>query len=388
MNKARVLVAGQIPPPIHGQSVMLQRLIEAEMTDVTVTHVRMAFSKSNDAVGRFQWGKLVELFAVVFRIWWVRLTQRIDIFYYPPAGPNRIPIYRDIIILLCTRWMFAKTVYHMHASGGSEFKQSMGPIGRFLFDRAYAEPDAVIRLCEHTVDDSTNYRAKREYLVANCAEDEFDRFASPAAHKAADNTAPLQLLYLGTVCETKGILDLLDACSLLKKNQVAFHLHVVGGFQPEVFSADVAAKIAEYQLDESVTLHGQLTGDAKFQRFADADVFCFPTFYPSEGFPCVVLEAMAFQLPVVATRWRGIRSIVKHEETGYLVDIHDTASIASVLEQLDSDLDLRERWSQAGRQQFLAEYTIEKHIENMERVFLDVARDSKTDQVSSAVIAT
>jgi glycosyltransferase involved in cell wall biosynthesis len=225
-------------------------------------------------------------------------------------------------------------------------------------------------------------------LVANCAEDEFDRFAAESPKHRQSGDHPLQLLYLGTVCKTKGILDLLDSCSRLKQKQVDFHLHVVGGFQPEVFSNDVASKLEEYQLEDSVTLHGQLTGDDKFQRFADSDVFCFPTFYESEGFPCVVLEAMAFQLPVVATRWRGIRSIVKHEETGYLVDIHDTQGVADVLQQLANDSNLRERWSKAGRQQFLAEYTIEKHIENMERVFLEVARESKANQISGAAVAT
>lgn len=387
-QKTRVLIVGQTPPPIHGQSVMMDRLVRSRMDTVELVHVRMAFSKSNDEVGRFQINKITELASVILRIWWVRLTQRIDIFYYPPAGPNRIPIYRDIAILICTRWLFAKTVFHMHASGGSELCRQLRGASRFLARLAYNQPDAVIRLSEHTVDDATNFEAKREFLVANCAEDEFDRFTKSSGPRNQTAGDTLQLLYLGTVCMSKGILDLLDACHQLRQRNVPFHLHVVGGFQPNAFGDEVHQQIAAFNLGDHVTLHGQLTGDEKYTQFATADVFCFPTFYESEGFPCVVLEAMSFQLPVVATRWRGIRSIVQHEKTGYLIDPHDTAALADVLERLATDASLRQAWSQAGREQYLALYTIEKHIARMEQVFQAVARDMDLAEAAEPLVAS
>lgn len=392
-RKVRVLVVGQTPPPVHGQSVCLQRVVESNMDSVEIVHVRMAFSKSNDEVGRFQIRKLSELVSVILRIWWVRLTNRIDVFYYPPAGPNRIPIYRDIIILLCTRWMFPKTVYHMHASGGSEVGMQMRGLSRFLFKRAYNKPDAVIRLSEHTIDDATNYEAKRQFFVPNCAEDEFDRFANSkttvaddANTKTSSEPDPLQLLYLGTVCKTKGVLDLLMTCSQLRRREIEFHLHVVGGFQPTVFGVEVRQLIQDHQLDDHVTLHGQLVGEEKFRRLASADIFCFPTYYESEGFPCVVLEAMSFRLPVVATRWRGIQSIIQQDETGHLVDIRDVPALVGVLERLANDSTLREAWGQAGREQFLARYTVDKHLERMEQVFLAVARNTDPSELHKPVV--
>lgn len=101
-----------------------------------------------------------------------------------------------------------------------------------------------------------------------------------------------------------------------------------------------------------------------------------------------VLEAMSFQLPVVATRWRGIRSIVQHEKTGYLIDPHDTAALADVLERLATDASLRQAWSQAGREQYLALYTIEKHIARMEQVFQAVARDMDLAEAAEPLVAS
>jgi glycosyltransferase involved in cell wall biosynthesis len=52
-------------------------------------------------------------------------------------------------------------------------------------------------------------------------------------------------------------------------------------------------------------------------------VFCFPSFFNSEAFPVVLLEALACGLPIVSTRWRGIPSIVDDGECGLLVEPRD-----------------------------------------------------------------
>ena len=273
-------------------------------------------------------------------------------FITPPAGPNKVPIYRDIIILLSVRWLFAKTIFHMQASGGSEFQSRMNGFGRFLFRWAYGRPDAVIRLSEFTVDDATNYAARQQFIVPNCADDELDRFAQDESR----NHDGIHILYVGTVCETKGILDLLEAAYLLKQREIPFHLSVVGGFQPDSFGAEVKRKVEQLELDQEITLHGQLTGDDKFQQFAAADVFCFPTFYESEAFPCVIVEAFSFGLPVVATRWRGIPSIVEHEKTGVLIEPRDINSLSDALASLATNQEIREQWGQASRERFVESF--------------------------------
>ena len=63
------------------------------------------------------------------------------------------------------------------------------------------------------------------------------------------------------------------------------------------------ARVKELGLENHVQFLGMLTGDAKFAAYARADVFSMPTFYESEAFPVVLLEAMAYGLPIVATRW-------------------------------------------------------------------------------------
>ena len=140
-----------------------------------------------------------------------------------------------------------------------------------------------------------------------------------------------------------------------------------------VMPCEVAAQSGELSIADRVHLPGSLTGDDKWQAYADADVFCFPTFYEAETFGIVLIEAMSFGLPVVATRWRGIPEIVDDERTGFLVDPHDAASVANRLEELHDDPTRRRQLSEAGRTKFLQEFTVDRYRQRMEQVFLETA---------------
>lgn len=372
----RVVVVGQTPPPFHGQGIMLERLVRSQMQSVSIHHVRMAFSESMDDVGRFQIGKLFHLVSVIVQIVFARITHRGEVLYYPPAGPNRVPVYRDLIILLSTRWMFRKTVFHFQAGGVSTLQDELSPWMRRLFEWAYFNADGAVRLSELTPEDGAGLRAKREFIIPNCAEDERDRFLATEEKRDASQTKPLRILYLGTVCRTKGMLVLLDACRRLKERSVPFHLEVVGSFQPADFVNEVGAALEENGLVDCVTLAGQQTGDAKFERLAAADIFCFPTHYESEAFPCVVVEAMSFGLPVVSTEWRGVPSIVDHGRTGLLAPPQDAEAIAKHLSQLAQDASMRHAMGEAGRVKYTSEFTTERHLELMEAMFVSVGEQA------------
>ena len=97
-----------------------------------------------------------------------------------------------------------------------------------------------------------------------------------------------------------------------------------------------------------------------------------PTFYESEAFPVVLLEAMAYGLPIVATRWRGIPSIVDHDQTGFLVRAA-TAPVAERLENIGRGPHAPRADGAGGARKFLREFEWATHVANMRQVFLDTA---------------
>jgi glycosyltransferase involved in cell wall biosynthesis len=87
----------------------------------------------------------------------------------------------------------------------------------------------------------------------------------------------------------------------------------------------------------------------------------------SEGFPNVVLEAMAARLPVVATRVGGTPEVVQDNATGFLVPNEDAEAAATHITTLLSDEPLRRQLGDAGRQRveemFSLDQMIRKHVE-------------------------
>lgn len=393
----KVLVVGQTPPPWHGQAIMIDRLLRARFDRVRLYHVRMAFSDSIEEVGRFRIGKLFHLLGVIARIVYHRAAHGAKVLYYPPAGPNRVPLYRDVIILLSTRWMFRRTVLHFHAGGISQLYPRLSRPMQWLVRRALFSADAGVRISHGSPPDAEVLQARREYVVPNGIEDEGVRVAEqkfersqPAiavlgsngnrTHLVTDSAStavceaePLRVLFMGILRESKGLMVLIDACGHLAQRGVPFELQVVGKFQSQDFESAVQKRVAALGIEQKVTFRGALDKDAKWQAFAEANVFCLPTFYEAETFGIVLLEAMSLALPVVATRWRGIPEIVADGTTGFLVNTHDAEAVAERLEQLQGDPELRQQLGAAGREKFLSEFTAKKFWQRMEQVFLETA---------------
>jgi glycosyltransferase involved in cell wall biosynthesis len=100
---------------------------------------------------------------------------------------------------------------------------------------------------------------------------------------------------------------------------------------------------------------------------AQAQGFVLSTHY--EGLPISILEAMRAGLPVIATGVSGIPEEVQHGETGLLVPHGDVQALVRALERIVGSPDLRRRMGEAGRQNFLKEFTLERMLDQTEIIY-------------------
>jgi glycosyltransferase involved in cell wall biosynthesis len=349
----RVLVVGQTPPPFGGQAVAIQLMLDGRYERMALSHVPLRFSREMSEIGRVRIRKILQLPFLVLRILWTRYRRHCEVLYYPPAGPDRVPVMRDVVLLLCTRWAFRWTVFHFHAAGLSEIYPRLGRFLKFAFKKAYFEPDVAIELSDAGPADGLFLKAKRREVVPYGVPDEAVAWLGLPR---PDNQAPV-LLYAGVLRESKGILVLLDACARLRAAGLPFQLRLMGQFESPAFESVVRSQLVDCDLMGSTAICGVLTGRDKWRQFFEADVFCFPTFFESESFGIVLLEAMQFRLPVVTTRWRGIDSIVVDQATGYVVGVRDSEALADRIAVLVRDVELRHSMGVAGRERFLERYT-------------------------------
>ena len=131
---------------------------------------------------------------------------------------------------------------------------------------------------------------------------------------------PLRVLFLGQVNLGKGMALVFEAIRLLRDEPVEFR--VVGEIQLVVPDDLMRNRIVEFV--------GPVPRDEVTQHYEWADIFLFPTF--SDGFGITQLEAQAFRLPVIASRFCG--DVVEHGRNGLLLDQLNTETIVDAIRYL------------------------------------------------------
>ncbi|MCX6043741.1 MAG: glycosyltransferase, partial [Chloroflexi bacterium] len=105
-----------------------------------------------------------------------------------------------------------------------------------------------------------------------------------------------------------------------------------------------------------------------------ADVFVLATVVAAsgkrEGLPNVLKEAMACGLPVVASKLSGIPELVEDGVSGFLLAPKDTEALATALQRLKADPELRQRMGQAGREKVVNDFDLHNSTLKRAKLFL------------------
>jgi glycosyltransferase involved in cell wall biosynthesis len=108
------------------------------------------------------------------------------------------------------------------------------------------------------------------------------------------------------------------------------------------------ALIQQLRLDDVIELSGLRLGDAKWECYAQADLFVFPSVAP-ESFGLVTVEAMMWALPIVACDWRGNREVLGDKFGGILFQPYPDPASALAQALLEA-VAAREKWKEWGLQ--------------------------------------
>ena len=363
----KILILAQTPPPLHGQSIMLQHLVNAKWNWCEKQFIRLNFSRSIEEVGNFGIRKIIKAISVILRVLKIRLFGQIDILFYPPSGPNKIPFYRDFLLLFFIRRLARKIIFQFHAGGFDLLLNKLNSSEKFLALKVYKMPEATIVLSSNQKSEIEWIKSKEIYIVPNGIEDHYSN-----SSLTRRTLKIIKILTVGIISETKGILISIETARILKENNYKFMWNFIGDFQSTKLKQEIESKIVKYGLKEFVNFPGSFFGKEKFSFYSNADLFCFPSF-DIEAMPLVILEAMMMSLPIVTTNWRGIPDIIENKKNGLLVPIKDSIKLAEVIEKLINDRELRNELAINARKKYLNEFTIERHLKRMEEAFKDVA---------------
>jgi phosphatidyl-myo-inositol alpha-mannosyltransferase len=152
------------------------------------------------------------------------------------------------------------------------------------------------------------------------------------------------ILFVGRFEPRKGVLDLLKAHRILRREGSDARLLLVGGGPQE---REARRYIAIRRLG-GVEFLGRVSDDEKAQLFRTADVYCSPA-TGRESFGIVLLEAMAAGAPIVASDIHGYKGVVRRGREALLVPPRDPKELAVALDRVLTDHELARTMSENGK---------------------------------------
>lgn len=176
------------------------------------------------------------------------------------------------------------------------------------------------------------------------------------------------ILYVGRVSEDKGLGSLIKAVPLVLKDFPRAKFLIVG--EDYGYLSRLKALVRKSGVEKSVALLGRLSDEELVRVYKKADAFVLPS--ELEAFGIVVIEAMASGLPVVVSNVGGMKNIVHDGVNGLLFEVGNSKQLAEKIISLFNDEHLRVKLAENGRKTVLENYSIEKVVDKLEKLYLEV----------------
>ncbi|MBU9813395.1 glycosyltransferase, partial [Rahnella sp. C60] len=142
----------------------------------------------------------------------------------------------------------------------------------------------------------------------------------------------IRLLSIARLTEKKGISVAINACLLLKQNNIDFDYTIIGDGP---LRKELESQVENLGLGDKIVFLGAQTQETVSQYLNNSDVFLLPSVTATdgdmEGIPVAIMEAMAIGIPVISTFHSGIPELIENRVSGFLVNENDAESIADVV---------------------------------------------------------
>ena len=126
----------------------------------------------------------------------------------------------------------------------------------------------------------------------------------------------------------------------------------------------------ELQIDDKVIFKGYISNEDVPKALNEMDIFVVPSI--NESFGVAAVEAMACEIPVIASSVGGLKEVIVDKETGYLVPKKDYKEIAKYLKKLILDKNLRTSLGENGRKRVLENYDWNSNVEYMIKIYEEI----------------
>ena len=166
------------------------------------------------------------------------------------------------------------------------------------------------------------------------------------------------VLAVGRLVPYKGFDVLIRAAQQLGKDSVV----VIVGDGP--LRKELQQAIVYCEVEDRVVLAGRISDSVLHTLFERATLYCLPSINRAEAFGVVLVEAMSYGLPIVASDilGSGVPWVNQHGITGLNFPVGDVQVLANVINKILDSEELRKKFSRSSRERYLSEFTEGKSL--------------------------
>ena len=358
--KKRILFIVPLPPPVHGSAMMCQYIKDSSLINDTFQcdYVNLSTSHRMDEIGRRSIKKIFRFVGSYFAVLTKLFAHHYDACYLAITC-HGIGFLKDAPFVLLCKLFGCKVILHQHNKGMAN-GINRWPF-RWLLPVAYRNT-AVILLSWKLYPDIEKVVKREQIMICPNGISDIDIIPQKPL-----NAVP-HLLFLSNLMKSKGVIDLLDACEILKGKGYSFICNFVGGETKEINAHFFQEEVHMRKLDDVVFYLGSKYGQEKYDIFSESDMLVSPTY--NDCFPLVLLEAMRQGLPVVTTDEGATTDIVSDGIIGLITKKRNPEDLADKIGLLLDSPESMLKMGQEGRKRFLENFTI-KHYEEKIRALID-----------------
>lgn len=265
----------------------------------------------------------------VLLIWKLLTDQQIEIVHIHSASGSSF--WRKSYVIKISKILGRKVIFHCHGGGFREFRlESPSKVDNIL-----KQVDCVVCLSDVWWEYFSKIGCENIVVLKNVIpEPKID---------VVKKDGLVHFLFLGLICDNKGIFDVLKVLSEHKEDFFdKIILHIGGNGQVE----RLLNTIKKEGIDQLVQYEGWVDNEKKQSLLNLSDVYILPSYI--EGVPISILEAESYHKPIIATNVGGILSIVKNRETGLLVTPGNLEEIHHAIKVMADENKLRQHYGEVG----------------------------------------
>lgn len=355
MKKKTILFAVQLPPPIHGSSIINELIVSNkkinESFQVEVLPIQMATNMED--MGQFSYKKLYNTVMIILKQIYMLSTKKIDL-YYIALSPIHFAFYKDFILVSIAKIFNKKITVHLHGQGIKN-EASQSRIKRRMYKHVFKNTQ-VICLAEPLHDDIKDLYSGSPHFLANGIKREKDIVYTDKS---------TTFLYLSNLKIEKGIEVFLEALLQLKQKGYSFKADIIGS-SSNYTNEEAQNYVNDNDLKDFVEVLGPKFGPEKYDYLARSKVFVLPSF--QECFPLTILEAYQSKAAVISTETGGIPEIITNGENGFVVTPNDVNELVDKMELFLKDENLHIRMGEINFAKFEENYTQNLFISNLIKI--------------------